>query len=110
VSDPVTPPRGSREATRLLWVDRLARFPDAGLTVAAFCAAENVSAQSFFYWKKRLAGPPPPPDAPRLLPARVAPSPAVEVVLPSGAVLRITHGCDPAFVRSLIDALAGASC
>ena len=86
MSDPVTPPRRSREATRLLWVDRLARFPDTGLTVAAFCAAENV------------------------FPVRVAPSSAIEIVLPGGTVLRITPGCDPAFVRSLIDALAGAPC
>lgn len=110
MSDPATPPRRSREATRLLWVDRLARFPDAGLTVAAFCAAENVSVQSFFYWKKRLAAPTPWPDAPRFFPIRVAPSSAIEIVLPGGTVLRITPGCDPAFVRSLIDALAGAPC
>jgi transposase len=110
VSDPVAPPLRSREATRLLWVDRLARFPDTGLTVAAFCAAESVPVQSFFYWRKRLAGPAPLPDAPRFLPVRVAPAPAIEIVLPGGAVLRITPGCDPAFVRSLIDALTGAPC
>jgi hypothetical protein len=109
VSDPVTPPRRSREATRLLWVDRLARFPGAGLTVATFCAAENVPVQSFFYWKKRLAGPTPLPDGPRFLPVRVAPSPAVEIVLPGGAVVRVAPGCDLAFVRSLLDAL-GAPC
>jgi hypothetical protein len=110
VSDPVTPPRRSREATRLLWADRLARFPDAGLTVAAFCAAENVPVQSFFYWKKRLAGPTPSPDAPRFLPVRVGPSPAIEIVLPGGTVLRITPGCDPAYVRSLVAALASQPC
>lgn len=110
MSDPVTSPRRSREATRQLWADRLARFADTGLSVAAFCAAENVSVQSFFYWKKQLAGPTPLGDTPRFLPVRVGPSPAIEIVLPSGTVLRITPGCDPAYVRSLVAALAGAPC
>ena len=40
----------------------------------------------------------------------IAPSAPVEVILPNGAVIRIAPGCDLAFVRSLIDALAGAPC
>jgi transposase len=104
-------PRRSREATRQLWAERLSRFAAADVSAAAFCAAEGVSPNSFFYWKRQLAAGAPAHDAPPLfLPVRVTPSAAVEVVLADGTVLRITPGCDLAFVRSLIDALDGAPC
>jgi transposase len=109
MSDPVQ--LRSREATRQVWVERLARFATAEQSVAAFCAAEGVSPNSFFYWKRQLAGLAVAPNAePRFLPVRVTPAAPVEVVLPNGATLRLAPGCDLAFVRSLIDALAGAPC
>jgi transposase len=108
--DPAPSPRRSREATRLLWVERLARFATAEQSVAAFCAAEGVSPNSFFYWKRQLAGLAVAGPEPCFLPVRVTPAAPVEVVLPSGAVLRLAPGCDLAFVRCLIDALTGASC
>jgi hypothetical protein len=111
VSDPVPDIPRTRAAVRQLWADRLARFAAAEPTVAAFCAAEGVSVNSFFYWKRQLAGPAAVHDAePRFLPVRVAPPVPVEVVLPDGTLLRLAPGCDLAFVRSLIDALAGAPC
>ena len=110
MSDPAAP-RRSREATRQLWAERLARFSAAEQSVAAFCAAEGVSPNSFFYWKRRLAAPAAGSDAgPSFLPVRVTPAAPVEVVLPGGAVIRLAPGCDLAFVRSLIDALAGEPC
>ncbi|MFO0929431.1 MAG: hypothetical protein U0736_28950 [Gemmataceae bacterium] len=111
MSDPVGRPRRSRAATRQLWADRLARFAAADLSVAAFCAAEGISANSFFYWKRQLATPPRTHDAePCFLPVRVRATAPVEVALPNGAVVRLAPGCDLAFVRSLIDSLAGAPC
>ena len=106
-------PARSRAAARLTWVERLARFGAAEQTVAQFCAAEGVSVAAFYLWKRRLAAAAPrvPGDAPRLLPVRLAAqSAAVELVLPSGAVLRLGPGCDLAFVRDLLTALGGASC
>jgi hypothetical protein len=108
MSDPVQ--RRSREATRQVWVERLARFATAEQSAAAFCAAEGVSTNSFFYWKRQLAGPGASDAEPCFLPVRVSPPNPVEVVLPNGAVLRLAPGCDLAFVRSLIDALAGGPC
>jgi hypothetical protein len=103
-------PVRSRAAARHAWAERLARFDAATQTVAQFCAAEAVSVASFYLWKRRLAAAAA-GDAPRVLPVRLAPSAApVELVLPSGAVLRIGPGCDLAFVRSLLAALGGASC
>jgi hypothetical protein len=103
----------SRQATRQLWADRLARFPGSGLSVAAFCALEGVLPNSFYYWKRQLAADTPPqgPDTPpRFLPVRLASAPAVELALPGGAILRLAPGCDLAFVRALIDALTGGPC
>jgi transposase len=109
-----------RVATRQAWVERLARFPDSGLSPAQFCTQEGVSLPSFYAWKRRLAtealdpapAAPPTGDAgPRLLPVRLpAPAALLELVLPSGAVLRIPPGSDLAWVRSLVEALGGAPC
>jgi len=106
----------SRAATRELWEERLARFPASGLTPAQFCALEAVSLPSFYSWKHRLATETTPPEqvpdrGPRLLPVRLSrPDPAVELVLPTGVVLRLPPGCDLAWVRSLVTALGGAPC
>src|SRR5262245_13737711 len=99
---PPCPAPRSRAFTRDVWLDRLARFPSSGLTVAQFCAVEAVSVPSFYAWRRRLAA-----DAaadatphdhaadggPRLLPVRLAAAAAaVELVLPTGAVLRLPAG------------------
>lgn len=110
MSDP-TAPRRSREQTRRLWAERLARFATAEQPVTAFCAAEGVSTNAFFYWKRKLADPAAAPAGePRFLPVRVTSPVPVEVVLPHGATLRLCPGCDLVFVRSLFDALVGGSC
>ena len=110
----------SRAGARQLWVERLARFADSGLRPAAFCAAEGVSLPSFYSWKRRLNAESCPSATernadtqlgPRLLPVRLpAAAVAVELVLPSGVVLRVPPGCDLAFVRSLIESLGHAPC
>ena len=116
----VPPPMRPRDATRQVWVDRLARFDTAGLTTAQFCAAEGVSVASFYLWKRRLApaaaadaaatasGPEP---GPRLLPIRLPEqTPAVEMVLPNGALLRIAAGADETTLRCLFRLLGVATC
>jgi hypothetical protein len=101
-------------------VERLARFPDCGLSPAQFCAQEGVSLPSFYAWKRRLAtqaldpaaAAPADGDAgPRLLPVRLpAPAAALELVLPGGAVFRIPPGADLTWVRSLVEALGDVPC
>jgi hypothetical protein len=119
VAPPVNGTAQSRAATRALWMDRLARFPSSGLTVAQFCATETVSLPSFYFWKRRLAAEaqaattqePSADRGPRLLPVRLQPSaPAIELVLSNGAVLRLPPGCDLTWVRSLVAALGEPSC
>ena len=107
------PGRRPDEALHELWRQRLARFEQAGISAAAFCASEGVSLPSLYSWRRRLrpAASAEPADGPRLVPVRLTVSPApVEVVLPTGAVLRLPAGCDLAFVRSLVDALGGKPC
>jgi transposase len=101
-------------------MERLARFSHSGLRPAEFCAAEGVSLPSFYSWKRRLNAEARSPDTghnadpqpgPRLLPVRLASAAAaVELVLPSGAVLRVPPGSDLAFVRALVAALGDEPC
>ena len=103
----------SRDAVRQSWIARLDRFAKARLSVTAFCQAEGISSQAFYYWKQKLAaqGLEPTTQQPRLLPVRLLALPTpVEVVLPCGPILRLTPGCDLAFVRSLVQALGGEPC
>jgi transposase len=118
-SETLPSPR-SRAGARQLWVERLARFATSGLRPAEFCAAEGISLPSFYSWKRRLNGQSRCPAAeqspddqpgPRLLPVRLsAATAAVELVLPSGVVLRVPPGCDLAFLRSLVESLGQAPC
>src|SRR5262245_46684680 len=118
-TDSLPSPR-PRAAARPLWVERLARCPASGLRPAEFRAAEGVSLPSFSAWKRRLNAEHRSPVAeqnadahpgPHLLPVRLTTAVAsVEVVLPSGAILRVPPGCDLAFVRSLVEALGDTPC
>src|SRR5271170_7467696 len=122
VTAPAQPCRStrSRAFTREVWLDRLARFPLSGLTPAQFCAIEAVSLPSFYSWKRRLAAETLAPTAaslpavdlgPQLLQVRLQqPAPTVELVLPTGTLLRLPTGCDLAWVRSLVTALGGSPC
>jgi hypothetical protein len=109
-------PARRRAAAHAAWSERLARFSLSGLTPAQFCAQEGVSLPSFYSWKRRLAALTGDAAAdahpsPRLLPVRLPPvRAAVELVLPSGAVLRLAPGCDLDFVRALLQTLGGAPC
>lgn len=116
------PGRRPDPALRQQWQKRLERFHQSGLSVAAFCVRERISAPSFYSWRRRLDSKPdfprpprsdhaPPHAAPRLLPVHILPpSPSVEVVLPTGPILRVAPGTDLAFLRSLVDALGGERC
>jgi transposase len=102
-------------ATRQLWHQRLERFRRSGLTVPTFCDREGVSTASFYAWRRRLQHDlaPPAPDTPRLVPVRLVTPPAsapVELLLPSGLVLRLSPDCDLAWLRQLLPLLGVAPC
>ena len=116
ITDPVVPVRTSRRdpaATRQRWVDRVQRFRDSNLSVAQFCRAEGVSVPAFYFWRRTLAAETAtePPGRPTVVPVRITrPTAAVEVVLPSGAVLRFSPDCDPERVAALLRAVGAIPC
>src|SRR5262245_1589368 len=93
---PLLPSRRDPAATRQRWIERLQRFQASHLTVAQFCVAEGVSVPAFYQQRRLLAAESgaEPPGRPTVVPVRIAqPTPAVEVVLPSGAVSHFSADC-----------------
>jgi len=104
--DPATPRR---------WQQRLDRFRRSGLSVADFCDREGISTASFYTWRRRLQADPAlnTADEPHLVPVRLVPPPPsapVELLLPSGVVVRLSPDTDPAWLRQLLPLLGVASC
>jgi hypothetical protein len=97
------------------WRGLIARWRASGQSVPAFCAAHRVSQATFYSWRKRLAvrsphATTPGPQAPTFAPVRVVPDPTADVLLPTGLVVRVAVGADPAAVARLVAALGGAPC
>ena len=106
-------PRRADPATARLWQQRLQRFTQAELSVADFCDREGISTASFYAWKRRLAQLPSPAerDGTDFVPVRLVPaSPALELLLPCGSVLRIGPDCDAALLRQILTLLGIAAC
>ena len=102
-------------ATRRLWAERLDRFRRANQTVAQFCAAEGVSEPSFYVWKRTLASDTasPEPFTPTLVPIRLTTSPAgppIEVVFPSGTILRFPLDARPEAIAAIVHAMEARPC
>ena len=47
-------PRPSDPNLAALWRERIRRQAQSGLTIARFCAQEQLSVALFHYWKRRL--------------------------------------------------------
>ena len=98
------------------WRDTIAAWKESGQSVRAFCAARGVSEATFFARRRGLASPErprrpeAPPRPPSFAPVRIIPGPIAEVVLPSGLVVRVPIGADPAAVARLVAALGAPPC
>jgi hypothetical protein len=105
------PGRRPDPALRALWEDRLVRHQQSGLSAADFCSQQGLSLSSFHAWRRRLRPKTPPTAEPLPLVGLhiLAPTAPVELLLPSGAVLRLPPGCDLGLVRSLLAVLAEAT-
>jgi transposase len=106
--------RSDAAATRR-WVERLERFAAGNHTVVAFCTAEGVSQSNFYLWRRRLAPPTAPAaNQPKLVPLRVAPSPApttpIELALPSGTVVRFPADARPELIVAILRGLEERPC
>jgi transposase-like protein len=108
--------RGSRDPKlERRWRDLIARWERSDLTVRDFCSEHRISEPSFYAWRRELAARdrkprPATPPVPTFVPVRVAPPAVVEVVVPTGVVVRVPVGADPAAVARLVAALGAAPC
>jgi hypothetical protein len=99
------------------WRQRLQRQAHSGLTIAAFCARDGVSAASFHAWKRRLAvrHAPARPEPPLFIPLCLdtlphddgrAARPGVELELPHQVRLRLDSPPEPEWLGRVVAALA----
>jgi hypothetical protein len=108
--------RRRNQAREQFWRDTVAAWRESGQSVRAFCAARGVSEATFFARRRELTDreasqrPISPAPAPQFVPVRVLPDPTLEVVLPSGVVVRTPVTADPAAVARLVAALGGRQC
>ena len=114
-SSPSRPGRRPDPATHHPWQQRLDRFRKSGLAVADFCEGEGISAASFYAWRRRLQADKAPDTLvePRLVPVRLvppAPSAPVELLLPSGCVLRLSPDTDLTWLQQLLHLLEVVPC
>ena len=97
------------------WRDLIARQQRGGQSVAAFCRDHGVSQPSFFSWRKRLrlhCDVPPSPFVPVQidLSSPLAQPAPIEIVLPSGACVRVSHGCDRQMLETVLAILEPSPC
>ena len=93
---------------RGVWVERMESWQLSGVSVAAFCRAENLSRAQFVYWQRALgAVKVASAKRPMLVPVRVdtVPVSALELALPNGLRLRVPPGFPSHEVVSLVRGL-----
>jgi hypothetical protein len=88
-----------------VWRNRLEVQRGSGLSIAAWCKQEGVSAWSFYAWRKRLAEPAPCAPLIAVPLSAMAPAPMLEMQTPGGYVLRLSSaeqvGWLPAILASV---------
>jgi hypothetical protein len=98
---------------RQMWQQRLQRFEQGDLTVAAFCQAERVSVASFQSWRRILGhravagrqARPAPMRRQAFLPVEIVGTATIEIHLPNGVRLRLSAG-DVATLEAAVAAVA----
>ena len=91
------------------WRDRIAEQERSGISVKGFCKEQGLAEHQFYYWRKRLRNPPQLVRFALVDRGARRPEPAtqaeLELVLASGARLRIGTGVDAATLRTVLQAL-----
>ena len=107
---------GSKEQ---FWRGVMQRWQRSGQSVRAFCDDQDLSEQSFYAWRRilaerdRQASTTTTEPVPAFIPVRVTPPPAtsaLEVVVGTGRVVRVSPGFDAATLRDLLAVLEAPSC
>ena len=96
------------------WRKQLAAWKRSGRSARDFCASHRLQESSFYGWRRTLRQrdrqPPVAQRLPRLVPLRVLSGVGLEVVLPTGLVVRVPAGAEAAAVATLVAALRAATC
>ncbi len=111
----------SDSAATKKWAQRLDRFRSGHHKIAEFCAAEGVSVSNFSLERRRLNSPVPSPagNPPVVVPLRITPPPAattdlpqasVELLLPSGAIVRLPGPTTPTMIVAILRGMEGRPC
>lgn len=104
------PPATTDPDRERFWRTTVAGQSSSGQSVRAYCASRRISQASYYYWKRALAGRPVPPSSPAFAAVRVVADPVLEIVLPTGLVVRVPVGTDPVAAARLVAALGGPPC
>lgn len=106
--------RGRDGRREQFWREVVATWRRSGQSVRAFCAAADLSEPSFYAWRRTLQArdraEAAARQAPTFVPVRVVPDALLEVVLPTGLIVRVPGGADVQAVAKLVAALGSASC
>jgi transposase-like protein len=100
------------------WLERIQRQASSGLSMAAFCRREGLSARLFYAWRGRLEARShsAPPDPPLFVPLRrnsrpqqagLVPGLGVEMELPHEVRLRFDAPPEPDWLGRIVTVLAG---
>jgi transposase-like protein len=92
------------------WQEAVAGWKKSGQTIAAFCTARGLSQASFYAWRRKFARHDEVAPAATFVPLTVVPDAVVEIVLPTGVVVRVPATADAAAVAKLVAALGTAPC
>jgi transposase-like protein len=96
------------------WREAVDAWAKSGQSVRAFCAGRGLQEASFYGWRRTLRERGRQQSAarrrPTLVPLRVVPDAVLEVVLPTGLVVRVPVGAEAAMVATLVAALRAATC
>ena len=95
-----------RRGTEREWRERLERWDGFTGTVAAFSESEGVSSKAFYVWRKRLRGGQAKQDVDFVEVTRPSFDAVVEVVAPSGTVVRLLGAFDAGVLRSVVAVVA----
>jgi transposase-like protein len=96
-----------------LWRKIIAAWQESGQSVRGFCRSRGLQEPSFYAWRRTLrqrdqqrgAG-----QQSKFVPVRVVADTLLEIVLPTGVVVRVPAALEAGTVATLVAALRAASC
>ena len=95
------------------WREAVAGQRRSGQSVRGYCQAHGLNQSNFYAWRRDLQqrdGAPTVRPTAGFVPVQVVTEAIIEVVLPSGVIVRTTSSSEPMAVARLVAALGSGSC